>query len=105
MPVSGTSLMTPPMMMNACTPMIVVRPTASSFSNGALGAQGGAQPGADDEQVRHQHGRCAEQAELLADRGEDEVVLRLGHHVGAAEAEAGAAEPPSASPYSAWTIW
>ena len=25
--------MTPPMMMNACTPMIVVRPTASSFSN------------------------------------------------------------------------
>ena len=25
--------MTPPTMMNACTPMIVVRPTASSFSN------------------------------------------------------------------------
>ena len=32
MPVSGTSLITPAMMMNACIPKLVVRPTASNFS-------------------------------------------------------------------------
>jgi hypothetical protein len=31
MPVSGTSRMTPPVMMNGCLVMLVVRPVASSF--------------------------------------------------------------------------
>ena len=55
-----------------------------------LGAQRGAQAGADQQQVGDEHGGGAEQAHLLADGGEDEVVLRLGHLARAAEAEPGA---------------
>ena len=71
-----------------------------------VGAQRGAQAGADEQQVGHQHGRRAEQAELLADRREDEVVLRLGHLCsGCPRPRPVPAMPPSDRPYSAWTIW
>ena len=48
----------------------------------------------------------AEQAELLADGGEDEVVLHLGDAVGVAPAEAGAGEPaPGRRRRRLWAIW
>ena len=80
------------MMMNAWMPMSVVRPAASSFSNGASAPDGDAQAGADDQQERDEDRRRAEQAELLADRGEDDVGLDRGDLVGSAETEPGAGE-------------
>ena len=65
---SGTTRVTPPMMMNAWIPRIVVSPVASSFSNVRSARIGDAQPGADDQEVGDQHGGRAEQPELLADR-------------------------------------
>ncbi len=88
MPVSGTTLTTPPMMMNACTPTIVVRPVASSFSNVRSVRSAMRSPAPIEQQERHQHGGGADQAELLADGGEDEVALGVRDLVGAAAAEA-----------------
>ena len=84
--------MTPPMMMNAWTPSSVVRPVASSVSNGRVGPQGDAQAGADHQDVGAQDRGGAEQAELLADGGEDEVGLDLGDAGRGAEADAGAGD-------------
>ena len=104
-PVSGTTLVTPPMMMNACTPMIVVRPVASSFSNGRSATRGDAQPDADHEHVRGEDRRAAEQAELLADRREDEVGFDRGDRVGSPRPSPAPAMPPHAKAKIAWTIW
>ncbi len=60
---------------------------------GPVGAQGDAQAGTDDQDERHQHGGRADEAPLLADGGEDEVVLRLGDLTGVAASEAGAGQP------------
>jgi hypothetical protein len=78
MPVSGTTRMTPPMMMNAWMPMIVVRPVARSFSNGRSARIAMRRPAPMHQQERDEHRGGADQTELLADRGEDEVVLASG---------------------------
>ena len=45
---------------------------------GHLGAQRDAQPGADDQEVGDEHAGGTDEAELLADGGEDEVGLGVG---------------------------
>ena len=90
MPVSGTTRMTPPMMMNACSAEDRGQAGGEDLLERALGADRDAEAGADDQHERDEDGGRAEQAELLADRGEDEVVLHLGDLVRAAEAEPGA---------------
>ena len=79
MPVSGTTLMTPPMMMNAWTPTIVVRPTASNFSNVRSVRKAVRSPAPTSSRYAISTVDGADQAHLLADGGEDEVVLRLGY--------------------------
>ena len=84
--------MTPPMMMNDCTPMSSGEPGGEEPLEGHLGAQRDAQAGADHQQEGEEDGGGAEQAELLADGGEDEVGLGQRDAVGAAEVEAGAGD-------------
>ena len=52
-----------------------------------LGLDGDPQAGPDHQQERDEHRGAADQAELLGDRREDEVVLHLGDAVGGAEAQ------------------
>ena len=73
MPVSGISRVTPPTITNVCTATIVVSPVASSLPNASVALDADAQAPSDQRQVEQQEPRGAEQAELLADRGEDEV--------------------------------
>ena len=87
--------MTPPRMMNVCTPRIVVSPAASSLRKGAR-PQGDAEPDAHQQHEGDEDGGGAQQAELLADGGEDEVGGGVGDPVRAAQAEAGAGEPAGA---------
>ena len=67
-------------------------PGGEQLLEGVVGAQGDAQPGADHEQEADEDRRGAEQPELLADGGEDEVGLDHRDALGVAEAEAGAAD-------------
>ena len=80
--------MTPAMMMNACKPSSVVRPVANRCSKGSSRAQGDAQAGPDHQQEGESIAVGAEEAELLADGGEDEVGLDHRDAGRGAEAEA-----------------
>ena len=71
-----------------------------------VGPQGDAQAGADHQQEGDEDGGGAEQAELLADGGEDEVGLDRGDAVGVAEAEPGAGDAaPRRGRTAACTTW
>ena len=80
-PVSGITRVTPPMMTNVCTPRIVARPAANSFENGRVGLDRDAERAADEQHERDDDRDGAEQAELLADGGEDEVGGRVSGSV------------------------
>ena len=71
---------------------MAVSPAASSFSNGVLGPHGDAQAGADHQQEGQQHGGGAEQPELLADGGEDEVGRHRGDALRVPWRQAGAGQ-------------
>ena len=84
------------MMTNVCTPRIVARPAANSFENGRCGLDRDAERAADEEHEPDDDRDRAEQAELLADGGEDEVGGGDGDDVGPAEPDAGALEAAAA---------
>ncbi len=76
-PVSGTTRRTPPTMMNVCSAKPNVRPAASSFENPSWRLERDAHAAGDEDHEHEQQRRGAEQAELLRDRGEDEVGVQV----------------------------
>ena len=78
MPVSGISLMTPPMMMKACRAKMLVSPVASSREKSSRLGHGHAQAAIGEDQVQQDDAHGAHQPQLLADGGEDEVRFQVG---------------------------
>ena len=77
--------------------MIVVSPAANSLENGRSACTAMRKPDADEAAGTPAIDRDrAEQPELLADRGEDEVGRRVGDLLRVAEPEPGAGEPAGA---------
>ena len=95
-PVSGISPVMPPRMTKTCKPSVKARPPATSLPNESRTASAGPQAALDDQQVDHQQRGEAEQADLLAHAGEDEVGAHLGHETGRAGARPGAEQAAGA---------
>ena len=107
-PVIGRRPMTAPMLTNAWTTNQAVMPDGQQHAEAVGGAQGGAdaEDAERDEQADDHDG--ADQAELLADDGEDEVGVGVGQEapLGPAGAEARRrSSPPEARPTSDWMVW
>ena len=67
-------------------------PGGQQLLEGPLGLDGDAQPAAHHQQVGDDDRRPPQQAQLLAEGGEDEVVLDLGDAAGITEPQAGAGD-------------
>ena len=93
------------MMMNACRPMIVGEADREDLLERPLAADRHPEPGADHQHERDQDRGRTEQTDLLADRGEDEVVLHLRDLVGLPSPSPVPSAPPFAKANIAWTIW
>ena len=110
-PVNGISLRLPAAMMNAWTPTTSVRPAASSDRKSSAADGGDPQPALDDDEVQAQDRDDADQAELLAERGQREVGVDLPGSAGLPATAAGRRRspspriPPRANAYSDWTTW
>ena len=77
-PVSGITLVTPPMITNACRAKTAVSPAASSFENAVPGHHRGLEAAGGDQRVDQDHAAGAEEAELDRDHRVDEVGVRRG---------------------------
>ena len=64
-------------MMNVCSAKPKVSPAASSFEKPSCASERDAHPARDEHEEEQEHGRRADQAELLRDRRVDEVGLQL----------------------------
>ena len=104
-PVSGISLVTPPITTKTCSAKATARPVATSLPNAVPADQRGAQAALDDEAVEQEDRHQAGQAELLADRGDDEVGLGERDQVGRPWPRPRPTSPPQARPYMPCTIW
>jgi len=82
---------TPPMMTNTCSASVIDRPAASSWPNESRTGQCGPQAALDEDRVEQRaSAMSAGEAELLAERRDDEVGAGERHQVREALAEAGA---------------
>ena len=97
-PVSGISPVTPPTTTKTCSARTAPRPAARQLAEAVARDQRGAQRALDDDAVEQQHGHQPGQAELLADRGDDEVGLRERHPPRVAVAEAATDQPAPGHP-------
>jgi hypothetical protein len=95
------------MLMTACPTIHAVMPPARSIPN-----RSGARSAVRTTEVREpaeqpDHERAAEQAELLADDGEDEVGVRVREEppLRPARAEPDPGPPPLPSAMSDWVTW
>ena len=69
------------------------RPGGQQLAEAVPHRDRGAQAADDHDRVQHQHAGQADQPELLADRGDDEVGRRRGHRAGLTVAQTGAEDP------------
>ena len=73
MPVRGTSFVLPPMMISVWSPRLAVSPTASRALKSSRASAAIRSPRKTSDHRETEQRERAEQAELLGDRGEDEV--------------------------------
>ena len=93
-PVSGISPVTPPTMMKAWIASVAVSPAARSFEKPSSASMRDLEAAVDEEEVEEDDRRRAGEAELLRDRGVDEVRLEEGDvRVAVGRQEHAAAEP------------
>ena len=81
-PVNGMSRVTPPTTTKTCRAMLKDRPGGQQLAEGVAYPDRGAQAALHDDAVDDEQRHEAGEAELLTDRGDDEVGVRKGHDVG-----------------------
>ena len=105
-PVSGITRVTPPMITNVWTPMIVVSPAANSFENGRSACTAMRKPVPTNSRNRDEHRDGPDEAELLTDRGEHEVGRRRSGSAADCRGRARCpANPPVPNANIDCTIW